>query len=153
MRDRFLRHPLRVLSSAGVALAFVLLTGCAGTAPLAPPPAETEAAVEAAPTAAPIALPEAKPTRLLVPAIDVDTTAVIELGRVLQGVAGQVASVRDASDVRAPRRLAVILLHGGFGVSRELLDAVVPLEYGAARLRAVVVEACSRVPLSVEAKA
>jgi sortase (surface protein transpeptidase) len=80
MRDRFLHHPRRALGAAGVALAFVLPTGCAGTAPPAPPPAGTEAAVEAAPTAAPTALPEAKPTRLLIPAIDVDTTAVIELG-------------------------------------------------------------------------
>jgi hypothetical protein len=63
-----------------VVLALAFLIGCAGTREPAPLPPETGAAVDAARTAPPTtALAESRPTRLLIPAIAVDT-GLMDLG-------------------------------------------------------------------------
>jgi Sortase domain len=73
--------------AAGAALALALLAGCSGTAD-APPPVSAEPAGSAAPArpAAPSAgLAASAPTRLLIPAIGVDTRPVIDLGLTTDG--------------------------------------------------------------------
>jgi len=77
MRHLCTAHPRRAAGLAGVALALALLTGCAAAQPAPLPPA-TESAVPGQ-GAAPRALPESPPTRLIIPAIDVNTTAVMDL--------------------------------------------------------------------------
>ncbi|WP_219417870.1 class F sortase [Pseudonocardia nigra] len=73
-------HSRRARGLAGVALAVALLSGCGGPATSAPTAPAADGPAVVAPAASVGALSEARPTRLLIPSIDVDSTTMMDLG-------------------------------------------------------------------------
>src|SRR5215208_3763216 len=73
--------------------------------------------------------------------------AVVELWGFLQGIARQVAAVGNSRDVRATRKLLVVLGSSALGSDRQLLYALMPFGYRVTRHPAAAVESRAAVAL------